>query len=311
MIYFMLFLLSYFGVWWMRSHAPRAHSNHRTLHHGSVSTGGGVVFVVLFYVAIIFLYFQSEIDPKLFYALWGGIPLAFVGFLDDIKHIKPIYRLLIQFSVVVWAMLALGLWEHFAWWQTILLMLSGVWLINLYNFLDGIDGYAASEAIFVAGAAMLFFHDITLLILIAVLSGFLLHNWHKAKIFMGDTGSTFLGFLFFCMALYHSHSPNDLLLWLMLLGLFIFDATVTLIRRALAGEKLMSAHRKHLFQRAVQMGFSHDKVVMIATGINLTVLWGIIYLYESRWLYLYFICYMMLLFILMRTIDKAVSFEDY
>ncbi len=311
MIYFMLFLLSYFGVWWMRTYAPHDLPNHRSSHKMPTPTGGGAVFVVLFYISIVILHYRLEIDSELFYALLGGIPLAFVGFLDDIKHIKPIYRLLIQFSVVVWAMLALGLWEHFAWWQTILMMLSGVWLINLYNFLDGIDGYATSEAIFVVGAATLFFHDTTLLILIALLSGFLLHNWHKAKIFMGDAGSTFLGFLVFCMALYHSHSLNDLLLWLMLLGLFIFDATVTLIRRALAGERLMSAHRKHLFQRAVQMGFSHDKVVMIAMGINLAVLLGLIYLYESRWLYLYFICYMILLFILMRTIDKAVSFEDY
>jgi Fuc2NAc and GlcNAc transferase len=147
-----------------------------------------------------------------------------------------------------------------------------VWFINLFNFLDGIDGYASIEAITLAFAFYLFTSQNANLILIAAVLGFLIWNWPKAKIFMGDVGSTQLGFIFVVFGVYyHNEEKLSIIYWLMLTLPFWFDATLTLFRRWRKRENLSQAHRKHIYQRLVQSGFSHLRVDIFLGLVNLVL----------------------------------------
>jgi Fuc2NAc and GlcNAc transferase len=281
------------------------HPNARSAHTIAVPTGGGVAIVVAFYLGLFMLYFQGLVEENLFYALLCGLPLAIVSFVDDLRELSPKFRIMIQFISVVGALFFLGVFSVFTWYLSVLWILSLLWLINLYNFLDGIDGYAGSEGVFVSLGAYLFYHDSLLLVMVMAIVGFLLFNWQRASIFMGDVGSTFLGFFFGVMILYHYHDSDDIMIWWVLLGLFIVDATTTLIRRAKNGEKLFLAHKKHAFQRLVQSGYSHQKVVLMAMGFNIIVLF-MLWSVGVSWLFL--IAYNLVLTILLIMIDKRRSF---
>jgi Fuc2NAc and GlcNAc transferase len=151
-----------------------------------------------------------------------------------------------------------------------------VWLTNLYNFMDGIDGIAAAEAVVVGmGGALLVAGRSPPLALVSVVvaaaaAGFLVWNWPPARLFMGDVGSGFLGFVFGGLAL-GSERAHALpaVLWLVLLGPFFLDATVTLVRRVARGERWYAAHRSHAYQRAVQGGWSHGRVAASVAGLSL------------------------------------------
>jgi Fuc2NAc and GlcNAc transferase len=151
-----------------------------------------------------------------------------------------------------------------------------VWLINLYNFMDGIDGLAAGEAVGVglvggvllaaAGATGL---SLVALALAAAAGGFLVFNWPPAKIFMGDVGSGLLGYAFGVLAMASERAGAvPLVVWMILLAVFIVDATATLIRRVVNGERWFEAHRSHAYQRAVQAGYSHHAVTVAVMGLN-------------------------------------------
>src|SRR5690606_28300225 len=160
---------------------------------------------------------------------------------------------------------------------TVVGMLGAAWMINLYNFMDGIDGLAAGEGVLVGiiGGVLLTMSGEPGLALVALLTaaacaGFLWWNWHPARIFMGDVGSGFLGIVFATLAVAsENRSAVPLLLWVVLLGVFIFDATVTLVRRVLRRERWYEAHRSHAYQRAVQAGRSHHVVTAGALGVGL------------------------------------------
>jgi len=141
----------------------------------------------------------------------------------------------------------------------------------LYNFLDGIDGYAGSEAIFLAISGFLFFHNDIFLLLASCVFGFLVWNWHKAKIFMGDVGSTLLGYNIAIFTIYYQNNGTSIFVWIILFALFWFDATFTLFRRYKNGEKLSKAHKKHAYQRLTQSGWSHSKVVIFSIFINFSL----------------------------------------
>jgi Fuc2NAc and GlcNAc transferase len=144
-----------------------------------------------------------------------------------------------------------------------------VWFINLFNFLDGIDGYASIEAITLALALYLFTGQNINLILIASVLGFLIWNRPKAKIFMGDVGSTQLGFILIVLGIYfHNEKSLSFIYWIVLSAPFWFDATLTLLRRLRNREKLSQAHRKHIYQRLVQSGFSHLHVDILLIMVN-------------------------------------------
>ena len=154
-----------------------------------------------------------------------------------------------------------------------------VWMLNLYNFMDGIDGLASAEAICVCLGSCLIYGltgHIELmwvaLILSAAVGGFLCWNFPPARIFMGDAGSGFLGLVLGVMSLASAWVSTALLWsWLILLGVFVVDATWTLIRRMFNGDKVYEAHRSHAYQYASRRYGSHKKVVLAVIFIN--VLW--------------------------------------
>jgi Fuc2NAc and GlcNAc transferase len=157
-------------------------------------------------------------------------------------------------------------------------------MINLYNFMDGIDGLAGGEAILVGLIAAAVSWNLGVLSLAAVAlltvsaaAGFLAWNWAPAKIFLGDAGSGFLGFVFAVMALASELAGRvPLILWLLLLGVFVFDATLTLARRVFHGDRWYEAHRLHAYQRAVEAGYSHQQVTitcLVLTGALGALAW--------------------------------------
>jgi Fuc2NAc and GlcNAc transferase len=201
--------------------------------------------------------------------------------LDDVLDLKPGIRLLTQAISAFGALFFLGginlfpgfnsVW--FFWLTNLVVFIGIIWFINLYNFLDGLDGYASQEAILVSVGLILISGQSLPWILIAAVAGFLAWNWPKAKIFMGDVGSTQLGFILIVMGIYfHNKGTIAITNWLILTSLFWFDATFTLYRRWRNSEKLSVAHKKHGYQRLVQGGFSHLKVDLWAISINIVLI---------------------------------------
>ncbi|NLV16856.1 MAG: glycosyltransferase family 4 protein [Syntrophomonadaceae bacterium] len=261
--------------------------NHRSLHSVPTPRGGGLAFVAVFLGALVFLYLTGTIPKDIFMALAGGGGLvAAVGWADDNRGAAPGIRLLCHGVAAVWGVMWLGGYPAMSWGGGIwnlswaggaLAVLGTVWMINLYNFMDGIDGIAGTEAVTAAAIAgvLLYFtgHPGMALICVALalsVGGFLIWNWPPARIFMGDVGSGFLGFTFACLAMASENSGAlPVLVWAVLLGVFIVDATVTLIRRFINKEKLYEAHRTHVYQLAAQAEFSHKQVTLGVLFLNI------------------------------------------
>jgi Fuc2NAc and GlcNAc transferase len=184
--------------------------NKRSSHVVPIPRGGGLAIVLTFFGGVLLLFIISELNSSVLFGLLGaGLLVAVVGFLDDHCHVSPKWRLLAHFSAVIWALawfgeapeLSLfGYVVNLGWLGYVAIAVSLVWLLNLFNFMDGIDGIAASEAMFVAGSGFLFASldahaglQFVAVILIGSTLGFLIWNWPPAKIFMGDVGSGFLG----------------------------------------------------------------------------------------------------------------------
>ena len=263
--------------------------NARSSHSLPTPRGGGVAIVVAFLAGLCLAFFAGlGIAADLFYALLGaGLGIALLGFLDDHGHIAARWRLLGHFLAAAWALYWLGGLPPLAvfggllqlsWIGHVLAAFYLVWLLNLYNFMDGIDGIASVEAICVClGGAILYalletslLTDLPLLMLAAAVLGFLLWNFPPARIFMGDAGSGFLGIVLGVLSLQAAWiSPVLLWGWLILLGVFIVDATLTLLRRLLRGEKVYEAHRSHAYQYASRQFGRHLPVTLAVLAINL------------------------------------------
>jgi Fuc2NAc and GlcNAc transferase len=166
-----------------------------------------------------------------------------------------------------------------------------VWLLNLFNFMDGTDGIAASEAIFVllAGAFLSYHvlsdanHSAAAVVLAASTFGFILYNWSPAKIFMGDVGSGYLGIVIGGLSLIAAkQDPLLLWVWIILLAVFVSDATVTLIRRLLRKQKPHVAHRSHAYQHLAIRLNSHAKVALLVLAINIAWLLPIAFLVADK-----------------------------
>ena len=202
---------------------------------------------------------------------------------------SPGIRLAVHLCAALWAVCWLGglpplrVGSHviqLGWAGYPVAVLALTWILNLFNFMDGIDGIAGSEAAFVAGAAA--FLTLCLggsagvaavaLALAGACLGFLLWNWPPAKIFMGDVGSGYLGYVIGVLALAAGREdPTALWVWLILGGVFFVDATVTLIRRVLRGDRVYEAHRSHAYQWLARRWQSHESVTITTTAVN--VLW--------------------------------------
>lgn len=278
--------------------------NARSSHSLPTPRGGGVAIVVAFLAGLCLAFFAGlGIAAELFYALLGaGLGIALLGFLDDHGHIAARWRLLGHFLAAAWALYWLGGLPPLAvfggllqlsWIGHVLAAFYLVWLLNLYNFMDGIDGIASVEAICVClGGAILYalletslLTDLPLLMLAAAVLGFLLWNFPPARIFMGDAGSGFLGIVLGVLSLQAAWiSPVLLWGWLILLGVFIVDATLTLLRRLLRGEKVYEAHRSHAYQYASRRFGRHLPVTMAVAALNLVWLLPLAMLVAAGWL---------------------------
>lgn len=263
--------------------------NGRSSHVVPTPRGGGVAIVSSFLAFLPVLWIGDVLSFDAFMALFGaGLLVAIVGFLDDHGHIPARWRLLSHFTAAVWVLIwshglppveAFGYVVDLGWFAHILAAFYLVWMLNLYNFMDGIDGLASVEAITTCfGAALLYWLCATpiiawvpLLLGFAV-AGFLYWNFPKARIFMGDAGSGFLGISLGVLAIQGAWMSFDLFWgWLILLGVFIVDATFTLCRRTLRGDKLYEAHRSHAYQFASREFRSHIPVTVAVALIN--ILW--------------------------------------
>lgn len=324
MIYGFLFLISLSLTYIIRFVALKksllAIPNERSSHTTPTPHGGGIAIAVTWFFGLVYLFTCKAIDPPLFYALMCGSLLSIISYCDDLYELSPKLRILVQAVVSILGLYALGGLSKidFGFWvlentfiANTLAFFGIMWFINLYNFLDGIDGYAGSEAIFLAVAGWLILGGDHFLVLVVSVAGFLVWNWHKAKIFMGDVGSTLLGYIIAIFTLYYQNNGTSIFVWLILFGLFWFDATVTLWRRYRNGEKLSQAHRKHAYQRLVQSGYGHHKVVLYALGINfvLFILGYSAFTNSSHFLISAFVGTIIILYGVMRFVDKKKKFE--
>lgn len=277
--------------------------NERSSHSIPTPRGGGVA-IVLVYMLGLFVARESglEVADDVFWALVGaGGCTALLGFLDDHGHIAARWRLLGHFAAAIWVLYWLGglppltllgsEWQ-LGWVGHVLAAFYLVWMLNLYNFMDGIDGIASCEAICVCLSAALLclafgIHGGSLvlpLLLAAAVFGFLVWNFPPAKIFMGDAGSGFLGLVLGALSLQAGWvSPELLWGWLILLGVFIVDATYTLARRLLRGERVYEAHRSHAYQFASRRYRRHLPVTLAVVAINLLWLLPIAMLVVAGW----------------------------
>ncbi|MHA6140825.1 MraY family glycosyltransferase [Pseudomonas mohnii] len=261
--------------------------NARSSHSVPTPRGGGVAIVLAFTLALFMLLFAGLMASPVFAAMAGaGSVIAIIGFMDDHGHIAARWRLLGHFTASIWLLSWMGglpaveLFGHtfdLGWLGNVLAAFYLVWLLNLYNFMDGIDGIASVEAICVClGACLLYWvaEDLDLiwapLLLAAAVAGFLFWNFPPAKIFMGDAGSGFLGIVLGALSIQAAWASAEMLWgWLILLGVFIVDATFTLFRRLLRGDKVYEAHRSHAYQYATRRFGSHLKVTSVVALINL------------------------------------------
>lgn len=321
--YITLYFISFIATFFIKKIAHKksflAMPNERSSHVLPTPHGGGIAIAVTWFLGLIYLLTCKEIDVQLFKALLVGIVLSIVSFMDDLCELSAKKRLLIQACVSIGGLYFLGGLSKIDFGIFVIenqiltnaLAFTGIiWFINLYNFLDGIDGYAGSEAVFLGLAGWLILSGDYFLVFIVSVLGFLVWNWHKAKIFMGDVGSTLLGYNVAVFAIYSQNNDTSILIWLILFGLFWFDATLTLVRRYRNGEKLSCAHKKHAYQRLTQSGWSHDKVVLLSIGINVVLfILGYIAFVFQGFTMVCFVVALALLYGVVKWIDTKKRFE--
>jgi Fuc2NAc and GlcNAc transferase len=288
------FLISWILVGIVRAIALRAGlmdiPNHRSSHVRPTPRGGGIAIVTIVLTSLAMVIALHEESPR-FPMMWaaGGALVSAAGFLDDVREVSAWIRLGIQSiaaSVIIWAAggfpslptptgaIDLG---GIGW---IVGAAAIVWSINIYNFMDGIDGLAASQTVFVAvaGAFLLAMSgsvdslQIPLFALAGASAGFLIWNFPPAKIFMGDVGSGFVGFSLAAVAIFAAaHGAVSLWAWFVLNALFVVDATTTLVTRLIRRERVYQAHRSHVYQRLARRWYSHRTVTLAYSTIN--VVW--------------------------------------
>jgi Fuc2NAc and GlcNAc transferase len=261
--------------------------NARSSHASPTPRGGGVAIVFAFFVAALLLNFLGLIDTRLSCALLvGGGAMALVGFLDDRRHLRASVRFCVHLAAAIWVVTLLGgisetalaNWGlHGLWTGRLFVVLTLVWTTNLFNFMDGLDGIAGSEAVFVSSAgAWLNWRaggppglTAAMACLAASCLGFLRWNWPPARIFMGDVGSGFLGFSLGILGLVASQkSALPIEIWAILGGVFLVDATVTLVRRLARGDRWFEAHRTHAYQNLARRWKAHLPVTILVMIIN-------------------------------------------
>jgi Fuc2NAc and GlcNAc transferase len=254
------------------------HPNERSAHATPTPRLGGIGIIVAFLAAAFGLTIGLSGQAPLLVALSGTAAIALLGLVDDLRPLPARWRFVIQVAAAAAVVvsrrreLALALAPLDALPQPLLAagaVLWIVWVTNLYNFMDGIDGLAGGQAVWaslgLAGAAFSLGDGLlgwVLLSLAAASAGFLRYNLPKASIFMGDVGSTAIGF--FLASVPFASVPAVAVA--LALALFILDATTTLVRRVANGERWFAAHRTHVYQRPLAFGIPHARITYPAYG---------------------------------------------
>ena len=323
--YLTLFILSFITTYIVREIAIRLNIYDipvdRSSHTVPTPRGGGIALVVCWYAGIIYEHiFWTSMPTYLFHAFLSGLLIVAIGLADDVWRINPKIKFIFQFTAALLALYFLGGLQKADLGFTIIknryilsaLALVGIiWATNLFNFLDGIDGYLGSEVVFISVAVSLLCSNSVVLMLGAVTLGFLIWNWQKAKVFMGDVGSTLLGFNIAVFAIYYQNmDKTSILIWIILSSLFWFDATLTLVRRFRNREKLSEAHKKHAYQRITQAGFSHQKTVLISIIINVIIfLFAWLSMQYPIFMTAFLVFVIIILYLIIKRIDIVIPFN--
>ncbi len=264
--------------------------NERSSHAVPTPRGGGIAVMAVLIVAIVVIWLRQGVDVlDIAMVVLPMAGLAAISWADDVRSLGALPRLVAQFLAVgvgVWALP--GPWHAAApapwdWGLAVLLGIGWIWFINLFNFMDGIDGITGAETLVIgigvavvataAPAALLAPAWPLAVVTAAAVLGFLVWNWHPAKIFLGDVGSVPLGFLLGWLLLFVALKGY----WAAAVILplyYLTDSTVTLVRRLLRGERVWRAHKSHFYQHAVATGRSHALVALsvLGAGIGLVAL---------------------------------------
>lgn len=295
-------ICSYLGVHSVRILAERRSildiPNERSSHSRPTPRGGGLAIFLVTCAGLLVAQFLQLVWPwpTLLGFLAGAVIVAAVSWIDDLRSLPSVVRLLAHSlaAIVVlatirpWTAVALPLIGNFPvnWFGYPLAFFWIVGMINIYNFMDGIDGLAGGQAVVAAigwGLLGWWGAQADVLLLAALLGatslGFLGHNWPPARIFMGDVGSTFLGYSFAVITLLAGQSdPAALVIGVLLLWPFLFDAGLTILRRARCGENIFASHRSHLYQRLAAIKRNHlvvtvTYIALATTGVLMAVAW--------------------------------------
>lgn len=287
-------VLSYFSCYVATIIAKRsgliAHPGERQSHTVATPAGGGLGIIFSLVVASLCLQWVVFIPDFWWQKMLPGIVLlAAVGWRDDKLPVSSLIRLLVQLTVSLWLL-------GYGWFEISLTgaglfaiaVLAMIWMMNLYNFMDGSNGMAGFQGVFAGLAMAVIFHagDESAMALIALAvaagsAGFLPLNFPRARVFMGDVASVPLGFIFAAFAVYGVQSGAlDLPVAILIMSVFIVDSTMTLVARVFRGERWYTAHAQHVYQRLIAQGWSHRKVLMIYQVINVILVLPAILLAE-------------------------------
>lgn len=306
-----MLLLPLFGCAYLLTGLLRRYALHRNLidipnarssHEIPTPRGGGMAIVACVLLALPLIAWAGWIPWQVAWGLWGaGCMVALLGFLDDHGHIPARWRLVGHFIAAAWALWCfdglppLSITDALvvpAWLVCLVAAIWLVWQLNLYNFMDGIDGIAGVQAVTVGvSAATIYaldghtFYAATPLVLAVASAGFLVWNFPPARIFMGDAGSGFLGMLFGTLTVHAAWlAPELVYSWLILLAVFVTDATLTLARRALRGARVYEAHRSHAYQVLGRRLGRHLPVTVGVAVINMLWLFPLAFAVAQEWL---------------------------
>ncbi len=303
------FLLAYFLLSNKVAYKVQDMPNDRSLHNMPVPRIGGVALVAGVLCGWVLMF--SSLTWWIVLPLLG---LFAVSLLDDIRNLTVKQRLLAHLLAAAIVVCGSGIFTQQGVVMSVVILLLIVWMINLYNFMDGSDGLAGGMALIgfsMYGIGAWLTHNTSLALLnfciATAAASFLCYNFHPAKIFMGDAGSISLGFLAAVMGLW-GWQQGSWSVWfpILVFSPFIVDASVTLLKRALRGDKVTQAHREHYYQRLIQIGWGHrnvalaEYILMLAVGISalwalqqsfpwqVLLLWcaiyaSVLYLLDVRW----------------------------
>jgi UDP-N-acetylmuramyl pentapeptide phosphotransferase/UDP-N-acetylglucosamine-1-phosphate transferase len=276
----------------LQKHQILDHPVGRSSHSTPTPRGGGIAVIALLLIALYVWsrwsgepYFPGPVLSGTSIVLLAAIALAITSWIDDLRTLSPVTRIVTHTAAVIAAMVWVGshgmIFQNFLpfWYDAAAAALLWLWFVNLFNFMDGIDGIAGVEAASVsAGIAIVAYISPTAGLspwpgaaLAAVSIGFLWWNWHPAKIFLGDVGSVPLGFLLGWLLIETAAAG----LWapaIILPLYYLLDATVTLGRRILRRERIWEAHREHFYQLAIQRGRSHAAVSLAVALANIILI---------------------------------------